>query len=378
MAIAVTTLGAGVQQALSDGKPCLLAKNILAGQETSDVTAGIGPETGISAIWRTASGKALLLPDTLNAVGNTDLAQSPLRAFDSNLAGMTAPWQSTTAVSSPASVLFFRGDQTASFDSVVIANHNFKDLSDFVREENVTAKLFVEVYAGETNAFGAGTFQKLVRWEAGVTPGFSAFTDERLVCLDLGTSGSQVGGFPSGYLGKYFSYTNAPYFQLVVGVDDGSSGGTTTQLPSPQIGELFIGPRRQLSRNPTFDTWDVTDIESATGQFSSTTGIQTRYGISLGQSLYNPTFTPGGDADLGISDLYSLNDYATLQTFWEETNYGSNPFFLIPVPSVSPTVGAPFCSIVEADFPALIEGGLTERNVAFEFEEIPPYTREEA
>lgn len=307
MAIVVTTLSAGVQSALAAGKPCLLSKNILAGQATSDVTAGIGPETGISAVWRTGSGKAVLLPEALDATGNTDLAQSPLRAFDHNLAGLTAPWKSADASNSPASILYFRADQTASCDSVVIANHNFKDLDAFVKEENASAKLFVEVYAGETNAFGVGTYQKLVRWEAGVTPGFTAFTDERLVCLDLGTSGAQTGGSPSGYLGKYYSYTNAPYFQLVVGVDDTSSGGTTTQLAAPVIGEVFIGPRRQLSRNPTYETWDDTNISSTVAQFSSDAGVQTRYGISLGQSLYNPTFTPGGDASLGTTDLYSLD-----------------------------------------------------------------------
>lgn len=379
MALTVTTLSANLQSAYSAGKPILLSKNILAGQETSDVTGGTGPETTISAVWRNGRAKDALLPEDINASvlsDVTDLAQCPLRAFDSNLAGLTAPWGSSFQSDAPASYLFCRGDQTQSFDSVVIANHNFVDIQTAINEQDATAKLFVEVYASDANTFAGGTSntRKLVRWESGTTPGFSGFTSKRLVCLDLGTSGSHLGGYAAGYQGKYDVITGAAFFQLVIGVDSTN----VSYIPSPQLGEFFIGPRRQLSRNPTFETWlDGPDIESDVTEFTSRSGIKTRYGISLGKSVYTPIFTPEGDAVQGTTDLYSLDDLATLEQFWQDTNYGANGFFLIPEPSASPTVNAPFCVTLDAFFPAEMQGGLTDRQVSFEFEELPPYTREE-
>ena len=384
MALTVTTLSTNLQNAYTAGKPILLSKNILAGQETSDVTGGTGPETAISAVWRNGRAKDALLPEDINATvlsDVTDLAQCPLRAFDYNLSGLTGPWASafnSTSISdgSPASYLFCRGDQTQSFDSVVLANHNFVDIQSAILEQDSSAVLFVEVYASDVNTFAGGptNTRKLVRWEPGVTPGLSSFTDERLVCLDLGTSGSQLGGYPSGYLGKFNVISGAEFFQLVIGVNSTS----VSFIPSPQIGELFIGPRRQLSRNPTFESWlDGPDIESDVSEFTSRSGIKTRYGIALGKSIYSPTFTPNGDAVQGTTDLYSLDDLATLEQFWEDTKYGANGFFLIPEPSASPTVDAPFCITTDAFFPAQMQGGLTDREVSFEFEELPPYTREE-
>ena len=378
MPLTVATLSTNLQSAYSAGKPILLAKNILVGQETSDVTDGLGPETGISAVWRNGRAKDALLPEDIGGpLSNaTDLAQCPLRAFDNNLSGMTAPWASSFQSDAPASYFYCLGSPTTAFDSVVIANHNFKDIQTAITEQDVSAKLFVELYVSDARTFTGGptATRKLVRWEGGTTPGFSAFTNKRLVCLDLGTSGSQLGGYPSGYLGKYDVVSGGSWFQLVIGVDSTS----VTFIPSPQIGELFVGPRRQLSRNPSFGTsLELTQIESDTSDFSSRTGIQTRYGLSLGKSIYSPTFVTEGDADQGTTDLYSLNDLETLEQFWQDTKYGANGFFLIPSPGASPTIDAPYCVVREAEFPAQLQSGLTERDISFEFEETPPYTREE-
>tara|TARA_A100001391_G_scaffold199581_2_gene182806 strand:+ start:5293 stop:6435 length:1143 start_codon:yes stop_codon:yes gene_type:complete len=379
MPLTVSTLSTNLQNAYNAGKPILLSKNILAGQETSDVTDGLGPETGISAVWRNGRGKAILLPEDLATTSfakATDLAQCPLRAFDHNLSGMTAPWSSSFQSDAPASFFYCLGDPTTAFDSVVIANHNFKDIQLAISEQDVSAKLFVELYVSDARTFttGSTTTRKLVRWEAGTTPGFSAFTNKRLVCLDLGTSGSQLGGQPAGYLGKFNVISGGSFFQLVIGVDSTS----VTFIPSPQIGELFVGPRRQLSRNPTFGTaLDIVQIESDISNFSSRSGVQTRYGLSLGKSVFNPTFITEGDADQGTTDLYSLNDLETLEQFWQDTQYGANGFFLIPSPGSSPTIDAPFCVVSQAEFPAQLQSGLTERDISFEFEETPPYTREE-
>ena len=372
MAITVGSISSGQLSAYNADKPLFLAKNILASGTTNDVTTGSGPETSISAVWRSGSGKDVLNPDAMSGVGNTDLAQSPLRAFDYNLAGLTGPWLSPFGTA-PGATFFCKGDESASFDSVVIANHNFKDIADYITEESPSARLFVEVYAGENNSFSSGTYQKLVRWEPGVTPGFSAFTKERLVCLDLGTSGAQTGGSPSGYQNKYYSYTGAVYFQVVIGVNDVS----VTQLPAPLFGELFIGPRRQLSRNPTYDSWtDSPIINNIVAKFKSKTGTETRYGLSLGQSAYNPVWLPSGDSVQGTTDLYTLDDLGTLESFWEDTNYGANGFFLIPKPSSDPNT-APFCESMTSDFGAALQGGLTDRSITFDFQEIPPYVREE-
>ena len=357
---------------------------MLAGQATSDVTGGSGPETNISAVWRNGRAKDALLPEDINASvlsDVTDLAQCPLRAFDYNLAGMTAPWGSSYQSDAPASYLFCRGDSSESFDSVILANHNLKDIQTAIKEQDASATLFVELYASDNNAFSGGpsSTRKLVRWEAGLLDVPAAFTERRLVCLDLGTSGSQLGGYPAGYQGKYDVISGASFFQLVIGVDSSS----VTYIPSPQIGELFVGPRRQMSRTPNYQTWcgannnQNIEIASDVTQFTSRSGLETRYGISLGKGLFKPVFTTEGDAAVGTTDLYSLNDLATLESFWKDTQYGANGFFLIPSGGSSSTLDAPFCVTTQAFFPSRTAGGLTEREVSFEFEEIPPYMREE-
>jgi hypothetical protein len=378
VAITVSTVSAGQLDAYNADKPILLSKNILAGI-TLDGTGGSGPEFGLSAVWRGGYVTTPTTPWPMDSDGRTDLAQCPLRAFDYNLAGLTSPWRapSITIGLKPLAVLFCRTYATETADSVIIANHNFEELSRFVTTNWSGASLYVEVWMSTTQAFGAGTYEKLVRWEPGVTPGFSAFTKKRLVCLDLGEDGSSTAyATNAGFLGKYSSYTGGTCFQIVIGVKPVYTA-TDVYLPSPSLGEVFIGPRRQLSRNPGLDTWtDTQTISSEIGQFTSKSGVQTRYGISTGQSIYNPAWTTIGDAEYGTTDLYSLNDLATLDSFWTDTNYGANGFFLVPKPKTAHTT-APFCHVTDTNFQAEMEGGLTDRKIAFEFNETPPYVRTE-
>mgnify|MGYP003653303590 CR=1 FL=1 len=383
MAITISTVSSDKLDAYNADKPILLSRNILAEATGMEGSGTVGQELDISAVWRDYYSLSPRVPMAMDTDSRTSRVQCPLRAFDHNLSGLTSPWRAAIigGGTRPTYNFFCRIPANVALDSLVIANHNFEELNRFIVATWAgSVALMVEVWVGTDISFGAGTYEKLVRWEPGVTPGFSAFTKKRLVCLDLGEDGSSTAtGTNAGFREKYYSYTGGTCLQFVVSITGTRDPASPTDiyLPSPAIGEIFAGPRRQLSRNPALDTWtDTQTISSEIGQFTSKSGIQTRYGISTGQSIYNPAWTTIGDAEYGTTDLYSLNDLATLDSFWSDINYGANGFFLVPNPKTAHTT-APFCYVTDTNFQAEMEGGLTDRKIEFEFNEMPPYVRTE-
>ena len=376
MSITVGSISAAQLAAYSAGKPSLLARNALAnyaGQNAVDVTNGIGPETGVSAVWRTCLG-TYMSPTPINTVSYTDNGQNPLRAFDYSLSAFTGSWRgygTTSAVWGGGMALTCVVDPTVPIDTIIIANHNFKEIAEVTGGD-----VMVDVWFDDTNTFANALVDKnaAVLWRP-TTPhptGFSAFTKERLVCFDLGAD-RLVDGVEAGFLGHNYQYTGVSYAQIRVMI---AAGTSSVSMPAPQIGEIFMGPRRQLSRFPGFTTWNNDEIESVVGEFTSKGGVKTRYGLSMGQSVYSPNWTTGGAEDEGTEDLHGLNDLKTLEDFWADCKYGGRPFFFIPDPLNARNV-APFCRVVDADFPATLVGGLTEREVSFDFEELSPYVRGE-
>ena len=421
MAVVISTVIANKLAGYNNNKPLFLSKNMLAGQ-TTDVTGGTGPET-ISACWRMDTSLSTTPLDTTAAgtvTNNSDSFQHPLLACDRQLTGTSAPYVSSARTH--ALIFACEYSTTTPIDSIAIANHNFAQIpgppgftvasigwsdtgSETIIEtlvghgvtsgreitfttvtsgQNITtpitvasvtpttitvphtvapnpgvievgqvvvsaapSDLRVKVAISDTNSFASYTV--IQEWEA-------PFTNERLVSLDLGNA--------LGATGAYASYTQVRYLQVFM--------YGTAAINGPQIGEVFAGPRRQLSRTPLFDSYDADSTTNIIGSFVSKAGNETRYAFATGREIQVPIFNPSGDADLGTTDLYSLNDYATLKTFWADTDYGTHSFFFLPNVSGKPNE----CFFMYADdlvFPSKIISGLTDHEVDFAFTEVGPF-----
>jgi hypothetical protein len=416
MAVVISTVIANKLAGYNNNKPLFLSKNMLAGQ-TTDVTGGTGPET-ISACWRmdtslsttpldidahfnvastgwldtgvkmtitvplshsitideeitfttatssnntvatvtavtsttivvpsVAVGSAIEVGQVSTGIpgihNNSDSFQHPLLACDRQLTGTSAPYVSSARTH--ALIFACEYSTTTPIDSIAIANHNFAQIAG---AGSSPSDLVVSVAVSDTNSFAS--WDRIATWSA-------PFTDERLVCLDLGDPSDS---------GSYKSYTQVRYLQVFI--------YGTANINGPQIGEVFAGPRRQLSRTPLFDSYDADSTTNIIGSFVSKAGNETRYAFATGRETQVPIFNPSGDADLGTTDLYSLNDYATLKTFWADTDYGTHSFFFLPNVSGKPNE----CFFMYADdlvFPSKIISGLTDHEVDFAFTEVGPF-----
>ena len=358
MAVLSTALPTGYSTALAADKPLLLSKNVLESGSALDVTAGSGPET-ISACWRSVSGVGSATPINVTGVGasNSDPWQNPTRIYDRKIYSPAAPRLAATTGSDSFTRhhLIARIPANSSddrIDSVIICGHNLAELADYIP----TATLTVTVFLSDTSSFSSYTqFAQFVITGANKTPA-------RLVHLD------SVG------------YYNVEYVQVVFSVGSGLE-----KLPAPQISEIFLGPRRQLSRRPSQET-DVLgeeptsfaniETENSISTFVAKSGATTRYAISRGRELLNPTFAPSGDSEQSTTDLYSMNDSATLEQSWVDSSYGAKPVFYIPYPNSDPN-RAYFVYKERQEFNSSVISGLTDREVEYDFREIAPYVGSE-
>lgn len=346
MAVSVGTLSAGQTAALLADKPVLLANNLLETGYAMDVTAGAGPES-ISACWRSPSGSDAL-PIAIGAIwANSDPWQSPLKAFDRKINSFTAPISAPAVFPGKNKHCFIAivtpNSEENAVDSLVIGAHNFAEIDP----GSGAYPLQVHVYLSDDPTFA--TYVTILSWN--VTVDHLGET-KRIVSL---------------HSNKFWGVR---YVQVVVSLAAGAGF-----LPAPQIGEIFLSSRKQLSRYPDEASWGREAVENTVGEHHAESGVTTRYSLSSGRSSISPKWSPGGDTLHGTEDLYGLNDLATFDSFWEETAYGSKPFFFIPHPNAPQK--AYFMYSEKMEFPSTVVGGLTDREVEFDFKEISPFVSSE-
>ena len=353
MAVIVGTITSAQNDAYSADKPILLSRNLLE-DSTLDVTGGAGPES-ISACWRSTSSSSDHLPLAISGgTANTDPWQNPQKAFDRSINAFTAPLNSDDAFGPLGTHSYYKhcfiarinpNTSDEPIDSIVIGSHNLNqiDLGTSTHGFKVT------VHFSDVPDFSS--YEQVVQWNV---TNRTNFINKRLVALLTST------------------YSNVGYIQVVFSIASGAS----TPLPAPQIGEIFVGPRRQLSRRPDTESFDTETTENIIGSFSSKSGVHSRYAISRGRALRSPKFYPSGDALEGTTDLYGFNDSATFELFWKEIDYGAKPFFYLPSPFTKAD-DAYFMYSEKTEFPSTMMGGLTEREIEYDFREVAPYLSSE-
>ena len=231
-------------------------------------------------------------------------------------------------------------------NGIVIAGHNFKDLSGTVN---------ISVWVANGNPFLGGDLPiRIAQWE-GVT------TSKRLVALDLGQNHGTV--TPGVGEGDWKEYTGVQWIQIAIR-ETGENA-----IVVPEVGEVLFSTRRQLSSRPNAP-FDDLHTRSEVNDFKPRSGVRVRYVRNTGQQVANLEFEPTGD------DAYGLDDTITLKSWFKtDCDHGTLPGFWIPAP-VTAVDDAYFMEMVEPDFDAPVRV-VNRRRVPIEFEEIAPFVVKE-
>tara|TARA_Y100000310_G_scaffold338740_1_gene429300 strand:+ start:891 stop:1781 length:891 start_codon:yes stop_codon:yes gene_type:complete len=170
------------------------------------------------------------------------------------------------------------------FDMIMIGGHNF----------GTEGSLTVKFEKGTDATFGSTT--TLSTW----TPGSS---DKRLVSLVLDTGGD----------GTALRWTEQ-YLRINI------TGSTFT----PQIGEIWVGRRRHLPYKFNVTSQDKR-TRSEVVRFESRGGTTTHYTLSKGRALRD-----------GMVEMDGSTHISDVSSWWEESDYGTQPFLWIEEPGTTP------------------------------------------
>lgn len=151
------------------------------------------------------------------------------------------------------------------------------------------------------------------------------------------------------------------YFRLHIHCKSGSDFWTTV----PRIGEVFVGERIQMSRNPNQPYATELSYMNNSIDFESGRGDIVRYVRSKGRRRFELEFTPTGD------DSYGIDDLEQIKLLVKKTNQFTEPFIYIPKPYTEPN-NAYFVYAEDASFDMEAVGPF-ERSVRLSLVEMPPF-----
>lgn len=335
---------------------------------------------------------------TTGAHGGTDRTDTnfpAVRAYDSLGPLITK----TTGVASTSPKYFnfyFSSTSAISFDSLIILGHNFNSI-------DITT-ITLEIADNDD-------FDENVRQIAKYEPG-SDVIDNRIVFTHLNTastatvkSANTVSGdatvaiTTSGMrVGDGISGTGIPADTYVASITDGSnleltqnatatntgialthtqynynSGGTAQRYSSvqrvrlklehsgskdPQVGEILLGTRYQLQRNPDVPWDDLAEV-SEVAEAKALSGLVRRYVTYRGQAIRNFNASISSSAEITV-----------IENWWNAIEEGTKPFVYIEKPSSDPKAFMMVLDTTVLEFPNV---GPFERQLSFSMTEQPPF-----
>lgn len=283
--VSVGAVTAAEQNALARDKACYLTANALRAVNTH-------AEWSTALDWATGGS---------GGASNVSLATHPARfVYDGHAHLRTYP--SNTASSGYYLLFDLQSAATREADALAIVGHNFDELLG-----NVTVRF------GLADSSDFATNPRIIaEWGPG------SFTSQRLVELDLSINGTGGGG-------DYARFTNVQYGYLLI-ASTTTMGGAN---PRPQIGEIFLGRRRQLARKHNYPGDDKAKV-SIVDDFEADGGARGRYVKRRGQRDLTLTWTSDEQDTLG------LNDIATWEALDVDLEDSTLPFFFLRDPSTTP------------------------------------------
>lgn len=317
MAFASTQIPAAERSAFDDDKPCILTHNALRNYS-------VLPEWSTAADWATGGS---------GGGTNVSVANFPgYFAHDGH--GNLRTYPVGSAIND--FYLLFHLDELETIDCAAIVNHNFADFS------------------GTTNAWfrisDNADFTAPTDLVASFLP--AGGTSQRLVEPDLGSNGGA---------GEWKRFTGVKYAYLHVFNSSGFSSSVY-----PQVGECFLGRRRQLSRKIS-KPGDDRSMQSSISSFESDSGNSTNFVHYKKRRVITPTWIVSSDD--------TVDDKQAWEDIYNDLDGGTEPFIYIPDPTTSPRI-APLMFFPN---PRDVRENLAQTiaRVGFEMREKTPFERTE-
>jgi hypothetical protein len=241
---------------------------------------------------------------------------------------------STTGVASTSPKYYgFTFSTAISFDTLLILGHNFNSIS-------ITS---VALEIADAADFGTNKIE-IAKYT------ISGAVDNRILITNLNSEGGSS-TYSSG--GTAQRYSSVLYARLVV---------THSGSKDPELGEIILGYRYQLQRNPDLP-WNNKAQASAVTDFVSNTGMLKRYVLNRGKAARSFRSSMGAAAEIAVIDAW-----------FAATEEGTRNFVYIETPSSSPK--AYLMAMVDSalNFPLV---GPFERVLEFAMTEQPPFLARE-
>ena len=216
-----------------------------------------------------------------------------------------------------------------SFDTLLLLNHNFVSTSNVLLE------------IADNSAFSSNKIEIARHVTTGSTD------TGRWLITNLNSAGSSSTYSASGTAQRY---SGVRYARLVV------------VGRNADVGEIFLGTRYQLQRNPDL-TWNNKNEVSGVTDFQSRSGLTKRYVFYRGQAVRNVTMGMGASAEITVID-----------NWFNDINEGTRPFLWIDTPSSGAEARLMLLDDAGLNFPLV---GPFERQLTFSMAEQPPFLSRE-
>ena len=335
MAYATGTVSAAEQDALTAGRPLLLATNHV----RNLLSASLQHQWSASGSWA----------DSLPAgASNRTLATHPTnRAWDGVLYAPTKPTGAEGVEGSGLNtsyVWYLLAELQESSD----ASHTIDAV--MVRPLNASswpAGATIQIQIADNNAFSTNLLT------------LSSFTgaslgNRKLLDLNLSTgAGANLWG----------RFTSVRFARLRI------SASATWGSVRPEIGEWVMGRRRQLAHNPRIPH-DERPSVSVVADFTAQSQARSRYVFASGAR----------NVELGLMPQtigsYAINEVSELRTWFAETGYGARPFLYLE-PGVSGQTKDSYWMMIDEPELVMPLNGPFHRSVTLSMLEQPPFATAE-
>ena len=216
-----------------------------------------------------------------------------------------------------------------SFDTLLLLNHNMSNSANVVLE------------IADNDTYSSNKIEIARHVSTGLTD------TGRWLITNLNSEGA---GSTYSAGGTAQRYSSVRYARLVV-VDRYAD-----------VGEIFLGYRYQLQRNPDL-TWNNKNEVSNVTDFQSNTGLTKRYVLYRGQAVRSVSMGMGDSAEITVVD-----------NWFNDINEGTRPFVWIDTPSSGAEARLMLLDEAGLNFPLV---GPFERTLQFSTAEQPPFLSRE-
>lgn len=263
----------------------------------------------------------------------TDAGYPAVRAYDS-LGSLVTKTTGVAGTSPKYYNFYWSSTRAITFDSLLILGHNFNSI-------DITS---IHLEISDDKDFQAGGSYntiEIAKYETG-----SDAIDNRLFFTNLNSNGSG-GTYDSG--GAARVYGDVQYARLKI-VHSGNK--------DPQFGEIILGTRYQLQRNPDLpydDLGEITEVAEA----KALSGVVRRYVVYRGQALRS-----------FLASISTAAEITVIENWWKDIEDGTKPFVYVENPNTAPR---PYLMTMETTALVFPKVGPFERQLSFSMIEQPPF-----